>query len=137
MTDNTAAPIAAASTTGLCAYCSTPLEAGGRGRGRVFCAATTVKANGKRDDSPCRLAFAKRAKSEGAAILAYVLASIETRHAKPGTREAEICRQARSEMTAIGRDILNRRKADGMPPAADYVETLLATGERYMDRTRR
>jgi len=125
MCNTTAATVAPATVSGTCPNCGDTVEAGGRGRGRTFCR------------TRCRELFAARAKSEGAPLLAYVLASVETRHAKPGTREAEICRQARSEMTAIARDILNRRKADGMPPAADYVETLLATGERYMDRTRR
>lgn len=125
MTTAATAPIAPASVSGTCPNCGDVVEAGGRGRGRTFCRAK------------CRELFAARAKSEGAPLLAYVLAAIETRHAKPDTREAEICRQARSEMTAIARDILKRRKAEGMPPAADYVETLLATGERYMDRNRR
>lgn len=125
MTATAAANVAPATTTGRCPNCGDDVQSGGRGRGRVFCR------------TRCRELFAARSKSEGAPLLAYVLASIETRHAKPGTREAELCRQARSEMTAIARDILARRKADGMPPAADYVETLLATGERYMDRTRR
>ena len=117
--------IAPATVSGRCPNCGDDVAAGGRGRGRIFCR------------QRCRELFASRAKSEGAPLLPFVLAAIETRHAKPGTREAEICRQARSEMTAIARDILNRRKADGMAPAADYAETLLATGERYMDRTRR
>jgi len=109
----------------VCPNCGDTVEQGGRGRGRVFCR------------TKCRELFANRAKAEGAPLLAYVLCAIETRHAKAETREADLCRVARSEMTSIARGILSRRKADGMPPAADYVETLLATGDRYMDRTRR
>lgn len=125
MIDQTAQTVAPATVSVRCPNCGDTVAAGGRGRGRIFCR------------PKCRELFSARAKSEGAPLLAFVLASIETRHAKPGTREAEICRKARSEMTAIARDILDRRKAEGMPPAADYAETLLATGDRYMDRTRR
>ena len=125
MTTEATATVAPATTTGRCPNCGDDVQAGGRGRGRVFCRPR------------CRELFAARSKSEGAPLLAFVLAWTETRHAKPGTREADLCKAARSEVTAIARMLLDQRKADGMPPAADYVETLLRDGERYMDRTRR
>lgn len=130
MTTEATAATPVATTTGRCPNCGNDVEAGGRGRGRVFCPATEGR-------KACRELFANRAKSQGAPLLPLVLAWTETRHAKPGSREAEICKKARAEITAIARQFLDEAKAEGRPPAADYAETLFRSGERYMDRTRR
>lgn len=111
--------------SGRCPNCGDTVEAGGRGRGRTFCRPR------------CRELFAARSKSEGAPVLLPFLTWMETRHAKPGTPEAELCREARREATAIARTLLEERAAAGMPPAREYFATLIASGERFMDRRRK
>jgi hypothetical protein len=59
-----------------------------------------------------------------------------TRHAKPGTREAEICRYARSQITQISSHFSDRDADMGRPKAVDYVGTLMDSGFNYFDRIR-
>jgi hypothetical protein len=84
----------------------------------------------------CRVAFNNRAKAEGAVIITYAKAWTQNRHAKPGTREAEICRRARSELTEILRMMLDADEAAGRPPIGDYAEQLMRD-TLYCDRTRK
>jgi hypothetical protein len=125
MTDLTAAPALVPAVTDVCPNCGDTVQAGGRGRGRVFCR------------PKCRELFSNRSKTDGAALYAYVMAWQETRHAKPGTEEAEICRLASREVGAICRMLRDEGKAAGRPPMAKYVATLFRNGDRFMDRTRR
>lgn len=114
-----------ASTEKHCPNCGDAVQPGGRGLGKVFC------------DKTCRVAFNNRAKAEGAVIVALVKCWLATRHAKPGTREADVCRRARRELTDIGRHLLERDAQAGRPPIVDYVEVLLAEGSIYADRARK
>lgn len=107
-----------------CPNCAVTFPAGGRGLGKTFCS------------KDCRVAFNNRAKAEGAVMVALVKCWTLNRHAKPGTREAELCRQARTELTEIARLFLENDAAAGRPPVTDYVETLLRD-TLYMDRTRK
>lgn len=124
MTALTTAATPLAPLSARCPNCGDTVPAGGRGRGRVFCR------------TRCRELFAARSKSEGAPILLPFLTWMETRHATPGTEAAELCREARREATAIARDLLKARAKAGMPPAREYFATLVASGERFMDRRR-
>lgn len=108
----------------VCPECGTSFAAGGRGLGKTFCS----KAH--------RLAFNNRAKAEGAVIIALAKAWTLNRHAPSGTREAEICRSARSELTEILRMMLDADAAAGRPPITDYVEGLMRD-TFYCDRTRK
>lgn len=105
-----------------CPECGLQVEPGGRGLGRIFCS----KAH--------RLTFNARTKARGAVLAPYEQAAAQTRHAKPGTLEAEVSRFARSEITSISSIFNDEDEAAGRPPAWRYVESLMRSGTRYMDR---
>lgn len=105
-----------------CPGCGRAVEQGGRGLGRVFCS------------TPCRLAFNNRMKTEGSPIAALVKAWTLTRHAKPGTEEAEVCRFARNQLTQIAGMHNEADQEAGRPSAIEYVKTLMASGTIYADR---
>lgn len=107
-----------------CPGCGGHVEEGGRGTGRVFCTST------------CRTGFQNRMKAEGGVLAALIKAQTLTRHAKPGTREAEICSFARSQITQIAAYFNDRDEEEGRPSAVDYVGTLMDSGFIYMDRVR-
>lgn len=117
--ETTASEAHAASKT--CPGCGAQFPTGGRGLGKAFCS------------DPCRTGFHNRAKAEGGPMVALVKAWTMTRHAKPGTREAEICRYARSELTAIASHFNERDEAEGRS-AVDYVATLMDSGTIWADR---
>ena len=104
-----------------CPGCGCEFPDGGRGMGKTF------------HDDKCRKAMHAVHKQEGFPIIALAKAHAATRHAKPGTREAEICRYARTEMTEILRTFLERDDDEGRDVVA-YVGTLLDSGVRYVDR---
>lgn len=106
-----------------CPNCNATVPAGGRGLGRTFCTAT------------CRTAFNNRMKGEGAPLAALVKAWTMTRHAVPGSREAEVCRYARSQITAIARALNVADRENGRGDAVAYVETLMASGTDWADRS--
>lgn len=108
----------------VCPNCGNGFAAGGRGLGKTFCS------------KDCRMAFNNRAKAEGAVMSALVKCWLANRHAKPGSREAELCRQARAELTEIGRMFIDADEQAGRPPVTDYVETLLRD-TLYIDRCRK
>lgn len=106
----------------LCPACGADFAPGGRGLGKQFCT------------DGCRRSFHARMKAEGGPLAALVKAAIATRHAKSGTREAEICRFARREMTAIAQHLNERDNAAGRASALRYVETLMDGGTLWADR---
>ena len=106
----------------LCPGCGASFAPGGRGLGKQFCT-----------DS-CRQSFHRRMKAEGGPLTALVKAAIATRHAKAGTREAEICRFARRELTAIAQHLNDLDAASGRACALRYVETLMDGGTLWADR---
>jgi endogenous inhibitor of DNA gyrase (YacG/DUF329 family) len=108
----------------VCPNCAARFAAGGRGLGKTFCSKT------------CRVAFGNRAAAEGKVMAALVKCWLANRHAKPDSREADLCRRARAELTEIGRAFIEADEDAGRPPVADYVETLLRD-TLYMDRTRK
>jgi hypothetical protein len=110
--------------TKVCPNCGEDVPPGGTGLGRTFCSAA------------CRRAFNNRTKAEGAVMASLVKAWVLNRHAKPGTREAEVCSNARRELTEIARIFLDNDEAAGRPPITAYVGEMLETG-RYIDRTRK
>lgn len=108
-----------------CPGCGGSVEGAGRGyTGKTFCT------------NQCRQAFNNRMKGEGAPVAALVKAWTMTRHAKPGTEEAEVCRYAMSQLTQIARDFNDRDEDAGRPSAVAYVKTLMASGTLYCDRAR-
>lgn len=108
----------------VCPNCGVKFPKGGRGLGKIHCS------------KECRVQFNNRAKAEGAVIVALVKAHHQLRHAKPGTREAEVCSMARRELAEITRMLIESDEEAGRPPLTDYVETLLSA-TLYVDRTRK
>lgn len=123
-TVSAATPAPAEPVALTCPNCGTSFPAGGRGMGKTFCS------------TPCRVSFNNRAKAEGAVMASLVKCWLANRHAKADTREAELCRRARAELTEIGRMFIEADEAAGRPPVADYVEVLLRD-TMYVDRTRK
>lgn len=80
----------------------------------------------------CRKAFHADAKAQGGPMAPLVKAWIATRHAKPGSREAEICAFARRELTQMASDF---NEADRVSATA-YVDALMRSGSLYVDRRR-
>jgi hypothetical protein len=123
-TETISAPVAAPAASKRCVGCGCQFPAGGRGLGKNYCTDT------------CRTTSNNRAKAEGAPLAALVKAWNATRHAKPGTREAEICRFARSELTAIAGFFNERDEDAGRASAVDYVASLMDSGLIWADRIR-
>lgn len=118
------APVSAAQAVQCkCPGCGEPFAAGGRGLGKKFCA------------DQCRKAFHRLSMVEGAPLLPFVKAWHATRHAKPGTREAEICTFARGQITEIARLFLDRDDEEGRDTVA-YVGQLMDSGTLYIDRAK-
>lgn len=109
----------------LCPECGSEVEPGGRGLGRTFCC------------KEHRLRFFARWKGRGAVLGPLQAAQNETRHAKPGTREAAVCSFARSEITQACSAFNDEDREAGRPPAWQYVEAMMLTGTRYVDRKKR
>lgn len=84
---------------------------------------------------PCRTRFHAVHRSEGFPLAPLVKAWNATRHAKPGTREAEICRFARSQLTEIARTFLDQDQEAGRDVVA-YVGGLMDSGMLWVDRRR-
>lgn len=123
-TIETPAAAPAAQQSRVCPNCGVAFPAGGRGLGKTFCS------------KDCRVEFGNRSAAEGKVMAALVKCWLGNRHAKPGSREAELCRRARAELTEIGRTFIEADEEAGRPPICDYVETLLRD-TIYMDRTRK
>lgn len=122
--ENAPAPEKAASTeTRTCPGCGGCFPAGGRGMGKSFCS------------DKCRLAFHAIHRSEGFPLAPMVKAWHATRHAKPGTREAEICKFARNQLTQMARTFLDEDEESGRDVVA-YVGGLMESGSLWCDRRR-
>jgi len=83
----------------------------------------------------CRTRFHAVHRSEGFALAALVKAWHATRHAKPGTREAEICTFARNQLTQIARTFLDEDEEAGRDVVA-YVGGIMDSGIHWCDRRR-
>lgn len=121
-TPSTAEP--AAKPAPLCPGCGGKIEGRGRGTGKTFCTES------------CRASFKNRMRCEGVALAPLVKASFMGRHAKPGSREAEICRFARRQLAQIAGELNDADAANGRPDALAYVETLMHSGFTWLDRRR-
>lgn len=88
-------------------------------------------------DRKCSAEFHARAKQRGGPLAPLVLAWNATRHARPGTEEAEICRYARSEISAIAGLFNEEDDTEGRASALEFVKGLMRSGTLYMDRARR
>ena len=80
----------------------------------------------------CRTAFHKDCKSQGGPMAPLVKAWIATRHAKPGSEEAEICAYARRELTQMASDLNEAEQSRSV----EYVRALMRSGTLYVDRRR-
>lgn len=104
-----------------CPGCGADFPAGGRGMGKSF------------HSDECRKAFHNVHRKEGFPLAPLVKAWHSTRHAKPGTREAEICTFARNQLTQIARGFLDQDEEEGRDVVA-YVGSLMDSGILYADR---
>lgn len=112
-----------------CAECATVFQQ--TRQGQRFCPAPA----GKRV-SPCATAWGNRNTSRGGAVVPIMLAWAMTRHAKSGTREADINRYARRELTAMARDMIDEDKAEDRGSVLEYVGALMDSRAQYVDRKR-
>jgi len=108
----------------ICPGCGAHVQGHGRGTGKTF------------HDDKCRQRFSNRMKAEGGPMAALVKAWVMTRHAKPDTEEAEVCRFARSQLTQIAATFNDRDQDEDRPSAVQYVKTLMRSGTLYCDRAR-
>ena len=120
----TSFPLVTTPATCKCPGCGAPFAPGGRGQGKRFCSDT------------CRRRFHAATVSDGQVLAPLVQAWIKTRHAKPGTRNAEICRYARQQIAEIAGLQLERHEELGRDPVA-FVAAMMDSGTRYIDRTRK
>lgn len=107
-----------------CPGCGNTVQSGGRGLGKVYCS------------TKCRQAYNNRLKVIGAPMAILIMAWEETRHAKPGSQEAEMCRFARSQMTMIAKVANEGFRNAGMPPATAMVTRMIKAGSIWADRKR-
>jgi len=113
---------------GKCAECAQSFE---RSRaGQRFCNPTRAKV------SPCAKAWGARNTARGGPVLPLLQAWAMTRHAKPGTREADINRYARREITAIAKLFNEQDQADDRGSVLDYVGALMDSASLFVDRIR-
>lgn len=84
----------------------------------------------------CRKAFHNAHRVDGFPLAPMIKAWHATRHAKPGSREAEICRFARGQVTEMARMFLDRDEDAGRDVVA-YIGGLMDSGELYIDRAER
>lgn len=110
--------------TRTCPNCGSKFPAGGRGLGKRHCS------------TECRIDFNNRAKAEGAVIITLAKVWIANRHAKPGSKAAETCAEARRELNEIVSIFIDADAEAGRPSLVDYVSEML-TETRYIDRTRK
>jgi predicted nucleic acid-binding Zn ribbon protein len=105
-----------------CPGCGAVVPSGGRGMGKGFCS------------NPCRKRFHNRNYAEGGPMVAMVKAWHLTRHAPAGSREAEICRFARGQLTQMAQHYIERDAREGRPSAVEYVAGLMDCGTLWVDR---
>lgn len=84
----------------------------------------------------CRTGFHNAMGKEGKVLAPLVKAWTATRHAKPGTEEAEVCAWARQQITEISRMFLDEDEEEDRGSAVAYVKGLMASGFLYVDRRR-
>ncbi len=81
----------------------------------------------------CAKTWNNRHTAKGGPLALLVKAWLATRHAKPGTRDAEIRRYAMAELTRMGRDLLDDDMAHDRD-VCDVVGAMMDAGEQYTDR---
>lgn len=94
---------------------------------------TPKRDHGRFCQPSCGKAWNNRHTAKGGPLAQLVKAWLATRHAKPGTRDAEICRYARAELTRMGRDLLDDDTAHDRD-VTDVVGAMMDAGESYADR---
>lgn len=100
-------------------------------RGQRYCPTPGAKV------SACAKAANNRNIVRGGPVVPIAMAWHATRHAKPGTREAEINRYARRELTAIMRTFNQEDAEAGRASAVELVGALMDAKSIYADRVRR
>lgn len=106
-----------------CPSCGSPVPAGGRGLGRVFC-------------SPkCRVALHAVHRIQGFQLAALVKAVRATCGAKAGTREAAIGRFAKDQIRQLATAYLDADRQAGRD-AVGYVGSLMDSGSVAVQRAR-
>lgn len=96
---------------------------------------TPKRDHGRFCQPSCRTTWNNRHVKQGAPLAILVKAAMATRHAKPGSRDAEICRYARAEMTRMCRDYLDDDTANDRD-VVEVVGEMMDAGEQYTDRQR-
>jgi hypothetical protein len=111
-----------------CAECATPFAPARAGQ--RFCNPTKAKV------SPCARRWGARNLGRGSPVVPLLQAWGATRHAKAGTREADINRYARRELTTIARLYNDEDAAEGRADALAFVGTLMDQNSMFIDRKR-
>lgn len=86
--------------------------------------------------APCALAWGMVNTARGGPIVPILQAWAMTRHAKPGTREAEINRYARRFLTDAARHMNAQDAESPRASVLEYVGGLMDSREIYADRVR-
>lgn len=94
---------------------------------------TPRREHGRFCQPACAKAWNNRNVAQGGPMVQLVKAWLQTRHAKPGTREADICRYARAELTRLGRQYLDDDAAHDRDPLA-IVGAMMDAGDMVEDR---
>ena len=84
--------------------------------------------------SDCGKAWNNRNTTRGGPVMQILQAWHDTRHAKPGTREAEINRYARRELTTIAGLFNKADRSRKGQSAVDYVGGLMDARVLYVDK---
>jgi uncharacterized OB-fold protein len=93
--------------------------------------------HGRFCEPACAKAWNNRNLGRGGPLAPLVLAWTATRHAKPGTPEAEVCAFARRELTSIASLFLeDDAKNDREGAAVAWVQAMMDSGTLYIDRAR-
>ncbi len=84
----------------------------------------------------CKSANDNQRLTDGFAMEALVKAWIGTRHAPKGSREAELCRTARRELTQLASALIKRDRENGRAPAHDFIAAMDEAASMVLDRVK-
>lgn len=123
---SSAPQIAETDRRSICAQCGDRFNPGRIGQ--RFCNPKSARV------APCALAWGRVNTARGGPVVPVLQAWAMTRHAKPGTREAEINRYARRFLTDAARHMNAQDAESPRASVLEYVGGLMDSREIYADR---